>query len=183
MPDPSLLSPNTGNYAVGKGEVEFKLEGTDVWVHMGNIPEMEFTPEIETLDHFSSMEGIRTKDLEVVLERGGTLRILMEEITANNMRLTLLGTLDENAVDGPEVEIFSENSIAGEIRYTAKNDVGPRWNLHFYNVSFIPSSSFNPISDEWQQLEVEGNVLVAGALHPQAGKVGIAKLVNLPNNS
>jgi len=88
--------------------------------------------------------------------------------------MILLGALPER------VEIMSKDSIRGEVKFVATNDVGPRWDLQFYNVEFSPSGSFNPISDEWNQIEVTGEVLLAPAGHAQAGKIGIAQLTNLP---
>lgn len=178
MPAPSLLSPNTGNYRVGKGKLEFKREGAMDFVHMGNCTSMEFTPTIEKLEHFSSMEGVKEKDLTVVLSRGGTIKLILEEWTPSNMSIALLGTSDEGAPGGPEVQIFDTDAVNGELKFTSANDVGPQWDFDFYNVSFIPSAALNPISDEWGQIEIDGDVLTSQTA-PNQGKFGIAKLKNL----
>lgn len=178
MPGPSLLAPNTGNYRIGKGKFEFKREGAAEFKHMGNSPEAEFTPTIEKLDHFSSMEGTREKDLSVVVERGGTLTLTLDEWTPDNMALALLGTIDEVAAGGPTVEIFDSDSIAGELKFTSANDVGPRWDFHWFNVSFIPSEAVNPISDEWGQIQLEAEVLVS-QVEPNVGRFGFAQLTNI----
>lgn len=175
---PTLISPNTGNYRIGKGRFEFKRDGEVDFKHMGNAPEAEFTPTIERLDHFSSMEGTREKDLSVVIERGGTLTITLEEWTPDNLALALLGTIDEGATGGPTVEIFDSDAITGELKFFSNNDTGPRWNFHWYNVSFIPSAALNPISDEFGQIEVEAEVLVSQTA-PNVGKFGQAQLTNL----
>jgi hypothetical protein len=181
MPAPSLNSPNTGNYRVGKGIVTFKAVGDSEFRHLGNVPSLEFTPTIETLAHFSSMEGVKSKDLEIVLEKGGELVLTMEEWTARNLGIMLLGTVDEGAVGGPEIDIFAENAVSGELKFTSTNEVGPKVDLHFFNVSFIPSGSINPISDEFGQMEVTAQVLVAGQdMSWQAGRFGVAKITNLP---
>lgn len=178
MPSPTLVSPNTGNYRIGKGAYHFKREGDADFKHMGNAAESEFTPTLERLDHFSSMEGVREKDLSVVVERGGTVSITLEEWTPDNVALALLGTIDEGAPGGPTVEIFSEDQIAGELKFISNNSVGPRWNFHWYNVSFVPSQALNPLSDEWNAIEIEGEVLVSQTA-PNQGKFGIAQLTNL----
>jgi hypothetical protein len=181
MPEPSLNSPNTGNYRVGKGIITFKREGELDFAHMGNAPAIEFTPTIETLEHFSSMEGVRSKDLEIVLEKGGELVLTLEEWTAQNLALALLGSVDEAAPGGPEIDIFSANAVSGELKFTSTNEVGPKWDLHFFNVSFIPSGAINPISDEFGQIEITAQVLVAPADSSAfAGRFGVAKLTNLP---
>jgi hypothetical protein len=178
----SLIAPDTDNYQVGKGIVSFKKEGTDEFVDLGNVAELEYTPSIEKLDHFSSRTGVKTKDRSIVQTRSGELRILMEELTANNMAMLLLGIIDPDAVGGPTVDIFATDSVKGEVKFQATNDVGPRWDLNFYNVEFSPSGSFNPISDEWNQIEITGEVLVANG-GPNDGKVGIAQITNLPPDS
>lgn len=181
MPSPSLTSPNTGNYRVGKGIVTFKAAGDSEFRHLGNVPSLEFTPTIETLEHFSSMEGVKEKDLEIVLERSGELVMIFEEWTPRNLGIALLGEVDEGAVGGPEIEIFGANAVQGELKFTSTNEVGPKMDLHFFNVSFIPSGSVNPISDEFGQIEVTAQVLVAGQeVSWQAGRFGVAKITNIP---
>jgi hypothetical protein len=181
MPSPSLTSPNTGNYVVGKGIVTFKREGEADFVDMGNCSAMEFTPGITFLDHFSSREGVKTKDLSIVLEKTGEIVITLDEWTSSNLALALLGTKNDAAVGGPTVDIFSANTINGELKYTATNDVGPKWDLWFYNVSIKPSGKIGPISGEFGQLEITADVLVAGADDSaHAGEIGIAQLTNLP---
>jgi len=181
MPTPSNLSPNTGNYSIGKGYFSFKRESEPDFRHLGNSPGAEFTATIENLEHFSSMEGVKSKDLVIVLQKGGELVLTLEEFTAQNLGLALLGDVNEGAAGGPEVQIFSANAVSGELKFTATNEVGPRWDYHWYNVSFIPSGAINPISDEFNSMELTAQVLVAGADDSaHAGQFGLAKLTNLP---
>lgn len=177
------IAPDPENLQVGKGIVSFKPEGAPAFIDLGNVPELEYTPSIEKLDHFSSRSGIKTKDKSVVITRGGELRVLMEEITANNLAMLMMGTTGNDGPAGePSVDIFTRDTVRGEMKFQATNDVGPRWDLHFYNVEFAPSGSFNPISDEWNNIEVTGEVLIAPASAPpeQVGKVGMAWLTNAP---
>jgi hypothetical protein len=176
----SLIAPDTDNLQVGKGIVSFKPEGGATFIDLGNVAELEYTPTVEKLDHFSSRAGIRTKDKSIPVTRSGTLRILMEELTAQNLAMLLMGSIDTAATPGPTIEIFAVDTIRGEVKFVATNDVGPRWDLNFYNVEFSPSGSLNPISSEWNQIEVTGEVLLAEAPSTNAGKVGLATLTNLP---
>lgn len=151
-----LNSPDIRNYFIGKGQVWFKKDGESTYRHLGNVPEFEFTPEIETLEHFSSMEGVRSRDRTVTLSKSGTLRILAEEWTAKNLAIAVLGEVTPQT-DGTEViEIFSETAISGAIRLIGTNDVGSRFTWDLNKVDFIPGSSVSPISDEWGQLELTG---------------------------
>lgn len=178
MPAPTLISPNTGNYRVGKGALWFKREGAGDYSHMGNATSFEFTPEVEKLDHFSSMEGVKEKDASVVLSRGGTIKIVLDEWTPSNMALALLGDVDEAAVGGPTVEILATDAVEGALKFLSNNDVGPRWNAFYHRVSFVPSAALNPISDEWGQIELDGESLVSQDA-PNVGKFGYWQLTNL----
>jgi hypothetical protein len=155
----SQNSPNVDNYYIGKGIVYVKLPGDADYVDIGNVPEFEFTPEIEKLDHFSSRAGVRSKDKSVVLEKAATLRMVMEEWTARNLSLALLGAVDNGNPDEVTIDIFSENSIQAAVKFVGTNEVGPKWTFEFPKVEFIPSAALNPISDEWGQIEVTGDVL------------------------
>lgn len=178
MTAPTLLSPNTGNYRVGKGKVYFKREGTSDFVHMGNCTTFEVTPAVEKLDHFSSMEGLKTKDVSIAISQGGEVKVTMEEWTPHNMSLMLMGDVDEGASGGPTVTVLGVTEIKGELKFISSNTVGPRWNFDLYNVSFIPSGAVNPISDEFGDMEVTGEILVSQTA-PHVGEFGLAQVTNI----
>lgn len=178
MAEPTLLSPNVGNLRIGKGIATFKREGAPEAVHLGNCPSITIEPDMETLDHFSSMAGVRQKDLTVILEKAATLALTMEEFTAHNLSLMVVGGVNELAVGGPEIEIFGTNAIQGEFKFVSTNEIGPKFDVTLYNVSFTPSGQLQLISDEWGDMEVEGQILAANS-GPNAGKFGIIKITNL----
>lgn len=153
----SLTSPNVDNYYVGKGIVYVQLESDADYVDVGNVTALEFTPTVEKLDHFSSRTGIRQKDKSVVLTLSATLRMVMEEWTARNVALTLLGDYVESG-GIVSVDILTNSAIEAAVKFVGANDVGPQWSFEFPSVSFTPSAALNPISDEWGALEVTGEV-------------------------
>jgi hypothetical protein len=85
------LSPSTDNYYVGKGKISFKPTGATTLRDIGNVTELETTPNLTTLEHFSSREGVKKKDKEVVTEKKLTVRMVMDEWTADNLAMALLG--------------------------------------------------------------------------------------------
>lgn len=178
MGHPSLISPNTGNIRIGKGALYFKRDGAPDYVHMGNAPSIAQTPTVNKLEHFSSMEGTKSKDLVVVVERGGTMKILLDEWTPANIALALLGIVDEGAVGGPTVEMFATDAVSGSLKFVSNNDIGPRWNGYWHNVSFIPSAALNLISDAFGQIEVDCEILVSQTA-PYVGLFGYWQLTNL----
>lgn len=160
-----LDSPNILNYTVGKGRVQIRVSGETNFRDIGNCPEFEFTPTIEKLEHFSSQTGVKSKDRTVVLSKAGTLRIVFEEMTAENLRLALLSSAPALQSGGDqELEIFAASSITAEVKFIGTNDVGPKWEYYFRQCDFIPSSGLQLISDEWLSVEITGDVAaVAGS--------------------
>jgi len=158
----SLNSPNTDNYVVGKGKVYFMPEGASGTIldhHVGNVTEFEIEPAIERLDHFSQMEGVRSKDKSIILEKGLTVRMIMEEWTPSNLRLYLLGEPDDADDANVTIDIFADNSLRGHLRYVGENEIGPKWSFDLPVVEFTPEGALNMISDEWAPIEVSGDIL------------------------
>lgn len=155
-------SPNVLNYTIGKGNVFMKAEDESEWRHIGNCPEFEFTPELEELEHNSSMEGVRTVDRTEVLAKRGTLRIVMEEITPQNLAIAVIGDIDAETDTGSVIEIFSQNAARRAVRFVGSNSVGSKYTWEFPAVDFIPSSAIPVISEEWMQVEISGKVATVG---------------------
>ncbi len=154
-------APSIDNYYIGKGRVFWTPEA-GVERDLGNVPEFEFTPELEKLAHYSSRSGVRTKDREVVIEKSATLRIVMEEWSVENLALQLMGdTPADNGSGDMEFDLLAEDEIRGQIRFVGANSVGPQVTITLPLVSFIPSSAISLIGDEWGTLELAGEVLTS----------------------
>jgi hypothetical protein len=80
------------NYYVGKGIVYWTPDG-GAERDVGNVPQFEFTPAVELLDHNSSRTGVKTRDRRVVTQKTGTLRMVMDEWNAPNLALMLMGDI------------------------------------------------------------------------------------------
>jgi hypothetical protein len=95
-PDKSLVSPLVTQYYNGKGIVSVQITSgltpDPAYVDIGNVPVFTFTPVINTLAHFSSRLGVRSKDLEIITEKSATLAMTMEEWTYRNLLMAFLGT-------------------------------------------------------------------------------------------
>lgn len=144
------------NYYIGKGIIGIKLTGESVFRDVGAVPEFEFTPEIEQLEHESHREGTRVVDRTVVLRKTATVRIVMEEWVAENLALAVLGTQDTNTDGDDVINILAASTIEGELQFTGTNDIGRQVDINLLQVSFIPGSSITPISEEWGQIEITG---------------------------
>jgi hypothetical protein len=151
------MASSTDNLRIGKGIVSFRKTGDAEFRDLGNVPELEWTPELEELEHFTSRLGVRTRDLKVVVEKKATMRIVLEEWTLENLALAFLGEVD--AVDPNKIDIFANNAVTGALRYVGTNEIGPKYQLDLPNVSIIPAGSgIGFISDEWGQIEINAEV-------------------------
>lgn len=78
-------SPQTRNYLYGKGELFFRAEGSDGYDHLGNAPAFNISLIEEKLEHFSSLSGTKTKDLQLITQKGASVAFTLEEFTAGNL--------------------------------------------------------------------------------------------------
>jgi hypothetical protein len=158
-------SPSTLNYSVLKGQIYFTPTGGSEG-SLGNAPEIEATPEVDKLDHFSSMAGVRSKDRSVVREKTLTLRVVLDEITPENLRLVLLGgDLEAGSTTGADAfGIFASSEFTGAVRFAGANDIGNKVSFNLPRCSILPSGTGVPfISDEWAQIELNVDVLFNAA--------------------
>lgn len=86
-----------GNQTLGRGKVYFSLFKTGTYTpagfrYIGNTPEFNLTIDNETLDHFSSDEGIRVKDKSIILETTQTGSLICDDINLDNLALFFFGS-------------------------------------------------------------------------------------------
>jgi hypothetical protein len=156
----SLNSPNIGNYYIGKGIVSIKLLGESVFTDCGNVPQFEFMAKVTQLDHFSSRTGVRVKDFTAVIELAGTLTMQLEELTARNMGLALLGLPTGGPSPAPDtINIFSNPVIYGSVKFVGTNDIGPVWTVNFPLVKLSPNKALGLIANTWGVIDLDGDVL------------------------
>jgi hypothetical protein len=158
-------------YYIGRGTLEVKV-GSEAWRDVGNVPVFEITPTIEKLEHKSSRTGIRSTDRSVVVEKGGTVRIILEEYNYDNLQLALLGGDTSDGSGNSAIDLLSENSITAQLRFTGANDVGPKLKILLHSVTFNPSGTFGLITEEFGQMEINGDIAVNNA-----GSFGYAVIV------
>lgn len=172
------LAPSTDNYVIGKGFLIFKPEGESSFFHLGNVPNFTFTPAVTKLDHFSSMAGTKEKDKSIVTEKTATVKITMEEFTKRNLGILLMGDVNDADPNNISIDIFTTTALTGELRFYATNDVGPRWRFFLNQVQFTPSGDFSPISENYANMVITGDVFAVD------GVWGTAYLVtpSLPEN-
>lgn len=86
----------SNNYVVGRGTVYFdqfkKGSNTKTGeLYFGNTPEFTISTDSETLDHYSSDNGLRVMDASVLLEASVSGTFTCDNINAENLALWFLG--------------------------------------------------------------------------------------------
>jgi hypothetical protein len=176
------LAPSTENLVIGKGFIIFKPVGETDFFHLGNVPNFTFTPAVTKLDHFSSMAGTKLKDKSIVTEKTATVKITMEEFTKRNLGIMLMGDVNDTDPDNITIDVFSKTALTGELRFYATNDVGPRWRFFLNQVQFTPSGDFSPISDNYANMVITGDVFAVDGVWGTAALVapGAPENITLP---
>lgn len=146
---------STGNGPTGTGATfeDGTVDWTAVpWQDLGNCPKFAFKPEIETLEHFSSREGVKTRDQKVITALKGSLTVELDEITAENLQFALLGSL--TGVTGSRVvKVFANAQVTGEVKLVQTNSIGRRFVLKFGHVQVMPDQEIDFIGDDYSTLQ------------------------------
>ena len=153
-------SPNVNNYHIGKGIVTFKEEGGSTFADLGNAPEFLYTPSVEKKEHFSSREGIKTKDFTAITSLGATIKLTLDEITGENLAIFALGEIDTTTTPGEAViSGLLKPEMKGDIKVSGTNDVGLQVDFEA-TVSFVPTGDFSFITaeDDFSTIELEAEV-------------------------
>ena len=148
-------SPNVNNYHIGKGIVSFKETGESVFRDLGNAPSFVYTPTIEKLEHFSSREGVKTKDFTAITQVAATIKVTIDEITGENLAYFALAEQGVDTDGNVTLSALTKTEFVGEIKVVGTNDIGQQVDF-LATVSFIPDGDFSFITaeDEFTILEL-----------------------------
>ena len=152
-------SPNVNNYHIGKGIVSFKETGESVFRDLGNAPSFVYTPTIEKLEHFSSREGVKTKDFTAITQVAATIKVTIDEITGENLAYFALAEQGTDTDGNITLSGLSKTEFTGDIKVVGTNDIGQQVDF-LATVSFVPSGDFSFITaeDEFTVIEIEAEV-------------------------
>lgn len=156
MPVASNLSPNTDNLLLGAGYLKWQGVDDDDFRHLGEALSCEFTLDVTAKPHVSKMGGRRFEDFSATEALTASIKIGLEEHTADNLVFQLLGT----KTDGPPIaiDIGTNTEILGYLRFVPTNDTGPRIQLDLPLVKITPAGPLNLLNDNWGVLELTGKV-------------------------
>lgn len=98
-----MNAPNVNNLSLGRGELFFNALIDDVYQgekSLGNAPAITITPEIEELEHVSSLEGLNKVDVKIVTSLKLIVTAKLEEFNQDNIEMIFLGektTIEQTA--------------------------------------------------------------------------------------
>ena len=141
------ISPDVQNYHIGKGVVSFKETGGSTFTDLGNAPSFVYAPTIEKLEHFSSREGIKTKDFTAVTTVAARITMELDEITGLNLSFFALGELDTTTPGAATIAGLTKTEFSGDIQVVGTNDIGQKVDFTA-TVTFIPEGEFSFITAE-----------------------------------
>lgn len=151
-----LSNPSTALYTLGRGILSIgEWVGTTppsagAYADVGNCPSFDVEVTEETLDHFSSRAGTKTKDKQVTLETGYTATFELDEISVNNLKMYLRGTLTGAASHVIRAAQALDKEHA--LKFDSANAAGPDEVWEFWRCRLTPNGAFSLISDEWSTL-------------------------------
>lgn len=112
-------TPNPDDYLLGRGELFYsELDADDEpadsatdggFLHLGNCPQLELVPSSEFLEHYSSMQGLKSLDYKLVIQQKFDVNFQLEE--ANEANAALFFSATPEAVTNAAVAGFTEQEI------------------------------------------------------------------------
>ena len=130
---------NGKNYTLGRGQVFFDRFAANVTVtsttrgegerYLGNTPEVSTSSSAESLDHYDSDAGIRSKDGSVQLSMDRSGKFTCDNITGENLGLFFQGTKStqtQTSATGAQEVISVKRDRFVQLGVTAANPTGVR---------------------------------------------------------
>lgn len=139
-------SPSVQNYTIGKGIVSFQEAGSSTFIDLGNAPSFVCTTEVEKKPHYSSREGIKTKDFSAITQVGATVKFTLDEITGLNVSFHALGDQDTTVPGVITIDGLTKTEFVGELKLVGTNEIGQKVDW-LGTVSLSPEGELSLITD------------------------------------
>jgi hypothetical protein len=110
-------NPDTSTYIVGRGKMYFADILADntpgVYRFVGNCPEVTATVESETYEHFRSTQGLRIKDLDIVLQTSINWSAALENMDEENLQIFFAASVDA-LYSNPAITGFTDATLVAD---------------------------------------------------------------------
>jgi len=158
-----VAPPNVSNYSIGKGKLWIAdyVASPSAWTEIGNCPSVAVEHAVERLAHFSSMEGLKERDLNPVVSIAYTVTFETDEVCAENLNLWCLGT-----DNGDSIAALTNVDAYYSLKFVEDKEVGENRTFVFHKVQVAPNGAGALISEEWGTLSFTAEGLKDAANHP-----------------
>jgi len=164
-------SPDTTLYFIARGKMyagAWSGSTPPNWdtglTELGNVNECSLEPTEELLDHFSTQEGVRNKDLSITLEEGYTLEFSLDEISLFNIKMFFRALQSGNELRAMQA---TSKNYAVKIVNSNPIDGGPVLTWKCWKVKLSPNGPFSLITsgEDFSTMDFTGEGLSDTANH------------------
>lgn len=135
------------------------------YTDLGNCPSFEVEPKAEKRPHYSSRSGLRTRDLNPVVQLEYDISFDLDELAAVNMQKFFLGSLNTSTY---VISALQSADTEYALRFVADNPLGPNQTYSFWRVTLSPSGPLQLIGDDYLVLSFSGEGLSDTVNHPSS---------------
>ena len=176
--------PDPDTYNLGRGALFFApLNATgepEGYRHLGNCPSFSVTIDTETLEHQSSLEGLKTVDKEVTLSQTLSVSLSLDEINFDNLAIFMSGTANDSEYSTPTTitteDVSGGTPASGTALATDKwYDILDSTGKRVYDIAtganvdvFLASTELNDDGTDYDLDLVMGRVYLKAAANPAA---------------
>lgn len=126
------------------------------YVDVGNCPSFEVEPTRETRPHYSSRSGLRTRDLNPVVQTEYNINFDLDELSASNIAKFFLGTLNQST---GVIAALQNSDAEYALKFVSNNPLGPNQTWYFWRVTLGPNGPLQLIGDEYLVMSFAGEGL------------------------
>lgn len=146
--------PSTQEYLLGRGILQWaELDSAGMpkaFRDIGNVPELTITSNTETYEHYSSREGLKQRDLRIVLQQDLTMGFIVENINFQNLAAFVSGTASDYinpAIAGfADKRIVADGAVEALRYYMIHNEGDPVFGITSVNAISVKSTAGTPIA-------------------------------------
>jgi len=123
-----MAASSPENYVLGKGIVYFNQKNLTTGLYLGerdlgNAPSFSFNAALEKIEHYSSRGGLKAKDKSIISQITPACAFTLDEITAENMSMLTLGTIESVTQSSGSVTDETGNAYKGRFFALANRGV------------------------------------------------------------
>src|SRR6056297_2886203 len=110
-------TPETSTYVLGRGRMYFSALNTDGtpagYRFVGNVPEVTATVDSENYEHFRSTQGLRTKDLDIIIQQSLNWTAALENMNKENLAI-FFSAEEDSTFANPTIAGFSGVTLVAD---------------------------------------------------------------------